>query len=111
MTRQYIFDQLQSQNLPTLNEKLDYYENFLLMRYGHNKEAKDVLKQRFSYVKSQIKQRWTKANKHQNVFLRKNQSWLKGTFEIPIESASPQGRPSKSFGESSERSKRRKTEE
>ncbi|CAH2102438.1 unnamed protein product [Euphydryas editha] len=111
VTRQFIFDQLQSQNLPTLNEKLDYYENFLLMRYGHNKETKEDLKKRFSYVKSQIKQRWAKANKHQNVFLKTNQSWLEGTFEIPIESASPQGRPPKSFGELSERSKRRKTEE
>ncbi|CAH2100739.1 unnamed protein product [Euphydryas editha] len=38
---------LASENLPTFNEKLDYYENFLLMRYGHNKEAKEDLKKDF----------------------------------------------------------------
>lgn len=111
MTRQYIFDQLQCQNLPTLNEKLDSYENILLKCYGHNKEVKDDLQHRFSYVKSQIKQRWTKANKHLDVFMKKNQSWLDGTFEIPIETIFPQGRPPKSFDELSERSKRRKTEQ
>lgn len=111
MTRQYIFEQIRSQNLPTLNEKLDYYENFLLNRYGLNEEVKKAIKQRFSYVKFEIKKRWAKANKHQDVFLKKKQSWLEGTFEIPTESSTPLGRPSKTFEELSERSKRRKTEE
>ncbi|VVC93034.1 unnamed protein product [Leptidea sinapis] len=68
VTKKYLFDLMQGQNLPSFDEKLDYLENYLLVRYG-------------------------------------------GTFEIPIETTHRQGRPSKSFADLSERSKRRKTEE
>lgn len=111
MTRKYLFHEIQTQNLPSLSEKLDFYENYLILRYGVTEHTKKSLKQRFSHVKSEIKQRWLKANKHEETFLKNNESWLEGTFEFPVESPSPQGRPLKPFGELSERSKRRKTEE
>ncbi|XP_077286874.1 uncharacterized protein LOC143911733 isoform X2 [Arctopsyche grandis] len=111
VTRKYLYDQIKMQNLPTLSEKLNYYENHLLNCYGNNENAKKCLKRRFSNVKSQIKQRWLKANKHEDDFLKHNKSWLEGTFEIPMQPHSPQGRPPKPFGGLSERSKRRKTEE
>ncbi|XP_048483796.1 uncharacterized protein LOC125489975 [Plutella xylostella] len=110
VTRKYLFDQIQGQNLPSFSEKLDYYEEFLLFRYGDTENDKKSFKKIFSYVKTELKKRWTKANKHKEVFL-KNQDWLEGTFEIPIESRSPQGRPPKSFEDLSEHSKRRKTKE
>lgn len=111
MTRKYLFEQVQRQNLPSLREKLDSYEDFLLIRYGDTENAKKCLKQRYSYIKTEFTKRWMKASKHEEVFLKNNRDWLEGTFEIPIESASPQGRPAKSFEDLSERSKRRKTEE
>lgn len=45
--------------------------------------------------------------------MKYNRSWLEGTFEIPVAKTSQKrpGRPSKSFEDASERSKRRKTEE
>ncbi|XP_045508859.1 uncharacterized protein LOC123704521 [Colias croceus] len=110
VTRKYLFDQMQSQDLPNFGEKLDYLENNLLECYGVTEESKKTLKHNFSYIKSQMKQRWLKAHKVEEVFLKNNQSWLEGTFEIPIETPR-QGRPCKSFADSSERSKRRKTEE
>ncbi|KAH9631334.1 hypothetical protein HF086_007669 [Spodoptera exigua] len=111
VTRKYLFDQIQGHNLPSFSEKLDYYEDFLLIPYGDTEIAKKCLKERFSYVKTELKKRWTKASKHDEVFLKNNRYWLEGTFEIPIESRPPQGRPPKSFEDLSERSRRRKTEE
>ncbi|CAB3223927.1 unnamed protein product [Arctia plantaginis] len=58
-----------------------------------------------------MKQRWLKAHKNKEFFEKNYSSWLGGTFEIPIETTHRQGRQSKSFADSSERSKRRKTEE
>lgn len=52
-----------------------------------------------------------RAHKIEEVFLKNNESWLEGTFEIAIKTSHQKGRPSKSFSDSSERSKRRKTEE
>lgn len=102
---------MKGQDLPSISEKLDFLENHLLTLTGDSEESKSSLKHRFSYLKSQIKQRWAKAHKTEEVFLKNNESWLEGTFEIPIKTHQRQGRPCKPFADSSERSKRRKTEE
>lgn len=48
----------------------------------------------------------------EEVFRKKNDSWLQGTFELPVVTETRRGgRPCKLFEESSERFKRRKTEE
>lgn len=111
VTRKYLFEKMQTQNLSTLNEKLQYLENYLLMLCEDVEHSKSNLKHNFSYLKSQIKQRWLKAHKTEATFLKNNELWLQGTFEIPVGTSNRQGRPSKSFEDSSERTKRRKTEE
>ncbi|KAH9635588.1 hypothetical protein HF086_012257 [Spodoptera exigua] len=111
ITRRHLFNQLDEQNLPSINEKLEFLENYLLSTYGATEESKTLLKHKFSYFKTNIKQRWSKAHNMKETFLKNNDSWLDGTFEIPMLKKNHPGRPCKSFGESSERSKRRKTEE
>lgn len=69
---------------------MDYLEDNLLSRYKYSEDQLRELKIKIS--------------------IRKNkESWLQGTIELPIPTAKP-GRPTKSFENLSERSKRRKTQ-
>lgn len=106
-----MFDRVQSYDLPNLEEKLNSFRSHLLSGEDYTEEQIETLKRNFSHFKSQIKQRWLKAHKKEDVFRKVNHSWLEGTFEIPAVSQNRPGRPSKLFNESSERTKRRKTEE
>lgn len=104
---------MKEENLPNFNEKLNYLKDVLLHCEGYNEDQIAKLKRDFAHFRSEIKQRWTKAHFKEDVFLKYNRSWLEGTFHIPIVETSQQrtGRPSKSFEDASERSKRRKTED
>lgn len=113
MTRQYLFDRMKKENLPNLDAKLNYLKDQLLSSEGYNEDQIVKLKRSFAHFKSEIKQRWTKAQYKEDNFMKYNRSWLEGTFEIPVVKTLQKrpGRPSKSFEDVSERSKRRKTEE
>lgn len=93
-----------------MDEKLAYLENYLFSSYGDTEENIKKLKRNIAYFKTAIKKKWSKAQRKEEDFLKSNHSWLNGTFEIPFQAQNRPGRPSKSFEESSERSKRRKTE-
>lgn len=110
VTRKYLYDIMNGENLPNFDAKLNYLENHLLLNYGNTDEDMKDLKQRFSLFKSVLKDKWAKCHRKEEAFLKNNESWLNGTFQIPIKSLNRPGRPLKSFDESSERSKRRKTE-
>lgn len=112
VTRKYLFDRMTSANLPNLEEKFDFLKVQLFSTEGYNNDQIETLKQNFAYFKSQFKSRWTKAHNKEDVFLKYNESWLNGTFAIPVADSplNRSGRPEKSFEELSERSKRRKTE-
>lgn len=110
VTRGYLFDLMKKENKPNFEEKLNYLKTQLLSREEFSEENIKKFKINFARFKSEIKQRWTKAHKKEDVFLKNNQLWLQGTFEMPVATQIRPGRPRKSFGESSERSKRRKTE-
>lgn len=60
-------------------------------------------------MKSELKRRWGAARNREDIFIKRNQKWLEGTFEYPRVKVELE-RPGKTFEESSERSKRRKTE-
>lgn len=102
---------MQSYDLPNLEEKLDSFRDHLLSSESYAENQIESLKRNYVRFKSQIKQRWLKAHKKEDVFLKNNNSWLEGTFEIPVVSQNRPGRPSMLFNELSERTKRRKTEE
>lgn len=102
---------MNQQNLATLDEKLEYLENYLVECYGHTDANKKCIKHKYSYFKSEIRKRWSKAHSIFEKFISSNDSWLEGTFEIPTTTQNKPGRPAKTFSECSERTKRRKTEE
>ncbi|KAK9688610.1 hypothetical protein QE152_g35188 [Popillia japonica] len=102
---------MKDENLPNFNAKVNYLESHLLLNYGKTGEDIKNLKQRFALFKVVLKEKWEKSHRKEEAFLKNNESWLNGTFQLPIKSLNRPGRPSKCFHESSERSKRRKTEE
>lgn len=102
---------MKDENLPNFDAKVNYLESHLLLNYGNTDQDIKDIKQRFSLFKSVLKDKWAKCHRKEEVFLKNNESWLNGTFQLPIKSLYRPGRPSKSFDELSERSKRRKTEE
>ncbi|CAG9570194.1 unnamed protein product [Danaus chrysippus] len=111
VTRKSLFDKMKNENLRNLEEKLCFLRDHLLTQDNLSESQLNKLKRNFSHFKSEMKQRWIKSHKKEEVFLTNNHLWLEGNFEIPVTTKNRQGRPRKSFGESSERSKRRKTEE
>lgn len=101
---------MQRQNLPNINEKLDFVENFLIGYDDYTVDQINEIKHNFSRFKSEMKSRWAAAYNKEENFTKKNKDWLQGAVTIP-KVTSRSGRPKKLFEESSERSKRRKTEE
>lgn len=67
------------------------------------------IKHVLSHFKSDFKAKWVGANYTHDRFLRKNEQWLEKTIKFAIWSSHKSGRPTKEFGESNDRSKRRKT--
>ncbi|CAH0552735.1 unnamed protein product [Brassicogethes aeneus] len=88
---------MQMQNLPNLEEKLNFLQKKLLSFEGYSDNQIKSLKQHFSRFKS--------------IFRKNNNSWLEGTFDIPVVAQNRSGRPHKTFSECTERTKRKKTDE
>ncbi|CAH1986018.1 unnamed protein product [Acanthoscelides obtectus] len=110
ISRKRLYDKMQEQNLPNLEEKLNYLENKLLTHGDYSQEQIRELKHKFSYIKSEFKRRRSKGKRQEDKLLKEN-DWLQGTFQIPKSSHGRVGRPLKPFSELSERSRRRKTEQ
>lgn len=111
MTRKYLFDRMQSLDLSNLEDKLNFLKYQLKSGEGYTEDQTESLKCNFAHFKSQIKQRWLRAYKKEDIFHKNNHSWLEGTFEIPVIPQPWPRRPYKLLKTSSERTKRRKTEE
>lgn len=79
--------------------------------YGDTPDNLSSLKQRFANFKTSLKEKWSKAHRKEAIFLKINEAWLEGTFVLSGQKQNRPGRPSKSFEDSSERTKRRKTED
>ena len=88
---------MQQQDLPNLNEKIKYLENQLLSCYGDTPDNLSSLKQRFAYFKTSLKEKWSKAHRKEAVFLKTNEAWLEGTFELSANKQTRPGRPSNSL--------------
>lgn len=63
---------MQQQNLPNIEEKLEYLERDLLSCENYTEEQTKDIKHKFSYIKSEFKLRWLKAHKKEDDFLKKN---------------------------------------
>lgn len=93
-----------------INKKIDNAEASLLDSQNYSEDQRKEVKKKLSYLKSEIKRRWITSHYVEDLFLKRNDKWLKGTFLLPKARPRP-GRPLKSFGHVSERTKRRKTEQ
>ncbi|XP_061725855.1 uncharacterized protein LOC133531567 isoform X2 [Cydia pomonella] len=82
VSRQALFDKMQQQKVPTLDEKLEYLQKYLLSFTDYSEEHSKAVIKRFAALKYQFKQRWYKAHRKQNEFYKKNSEWLKGMFAI-----------------------------
>lgn len=102
---------MQQQKDDNINKKLEYAENYLNC-HNYSEEQRKDFKHKISILKMEIKRRWIASHYKENIFLKNNEIWLQGILQYPIPTATTRlGRPLKSFIESSERSKRRKTQE
>lgn len=102
---------MSDQDLPNLKAKFNYLENYLLSNYGTTDDDIKTIKQRFFTFKAKLREKWVKCHRTEEDFLKYNDSWLNGTFELPIKLLNRPGRPLKTFDTASERSKRRRTGE
>ncbi|XP_057654572.1 uncharacterized protein LOC130892899 [Diorhabda carinulata] len=102
---------MQRLNIPNLEKKLNGLKEQFLLGKSYTEEQINNFKRTFAYFKTQVKQRWLKSHKKEDIFIKYNRTWLEGTIQITVAGQSRPGRPLKSFGESSERTERRKTEE
>lgn len=73
----------------------------------------DTLKHTLSHFKSDLKIKLRATNYKHERFLKNNAQWLKSSLSFATSQTTTEkpGRPSKEFGESSERTKRRKTKD
>lgn len=101
---------MQRLNLPNINAKLESLEKYLLSYDNYSQEQIIEIKHTYSHFKSELRRRWTIARKTEDKFIKQNCAWLEGTFTIPKVVNRP-GRPTKTFQELCERSKRRRTED
>lgn len=109
MTRKRFYDIMQDHPDYDINKKMDHAESFLLNAQNYSEDQQKQVKHKLSNLKSEIKRRWVASHYVEDLFLKRNDSWLQGTFELP-QAITRSGRPQKSFDDVSERSKRRKTE-
>lgn len=98
-----------------LNEQVQLLERVLSERSKCAIRIHKDAKQNLSKAISRMRSKWLESGRKLNNFLNKNREWLDTDIAFPADSeaneASTRGRPSLEFAASSERSKRRKTEE
>ncbi|KAL4716927.1 hypothetical protein ACJJTC_012738 [Scirpophaga incertulas] len=109
MSRKQLFDIMQQRNGENMQKKIDHLEDYLLSRSSYSEDQIKDIKQKLSVFKHEFKQKWSAASRKLDLFTKKNKNWLLGCLELPVGAIKP-GRPTKWFEESSERSKRRKTQ-
>lgn len=115
ISRLDFYNSIQQQQAPNFDEKMDLADQHLLSRNQYTEELKQVYKRQMSRLKAALRKMWSSSSRTHEKFIKKHGTWLQGSFQIPIPATlstpSSAGRPRKSFVDSSERSKRRKTEQ
>ncbi|KAK9732328.1 dsRNA-gated channel SID-1 [Popillia japonica] len=111
VTRMDIYNVMRGYEGHTISEKLKYVESFLLSQEDYSEEQIPLFKHNMSMFTSQFKEKWSAASRTHETFIKKYETWLYGSFKLPCTvPLTSSGQPVKSFHESSERTKRRKTE-
>lgn len=109
-TRLFLHEMVRKSTEKNFNRKLSDLEDKMAAMTKCPPQDIDKFKKVMNNFKIVYKRYWQACKSTQSLFLTKHHDWLQQTIELPcaLLAKSP-GRPSKEFGECSERSKRRKT--
>ncbi|KAL4152921.1 hypothetical protein QTP88_000754 [Uroleucon formosanum] len=110
ISRQKLYDIIKSSGCETTDDK------FNLLKIEIEKRVKNCekndLKKKLSYFKSEYKSRWEKAHRVEERFIIENKNWLNASIKfVSLNEQNNRGRPEVAFEMSSERNKRKKTQE
>lgn len=111
MTKKQLYDIMQECPDKKIDEKMLFLEKKVIELTKCPHSEVEQLKHTLSHFKHDFKQKWIAANYKHDRFLKKNEHWLKNTLKFTIWTVEKPGRPTKEFGELSDRSKRRKTKD
>lgn len=113
MTRRELFTFVRESEGANITEKCNNLEGYLLNFGPFSDEDEIKVKREIRRLKSEMLSKWKKSHAIWDKLEKNNIGWLNGNISIPkplISSSEKAGRPKKKFSESSERTKRRKTE-
>lgn len=113
MTRKQLHDIIKSSQHRQLDMKLQDLEKKVVEVTQCPSDSIEELHNIIKVFKTVYKRKWLACNYMESRFLERHSEWLNEVISLPAAEPKPKsaGRPSKEFGESSERSKRRKTME
>lgn len=113
MTRKQLHELVKGSSQRCFDEKLEDLDKKLMDITNYPPEKEDELLNIIKAFKPNYKRRWQLCHRIESRFLDKNEEWLSEEIILPIGilPGRSKGRPSKEFGESSDRTKRRKTVE
>ena len=109
MTRKTLYELVRKCSEKNLDKKLTYMENELIQITKCPTGEHFTLRRNLKYFKSEFKKKWSAASNKEKRFLKNNEKWLNTSIKLVTWTTPKPGRPVKDFGESSDRSKRRKT--
>lgn len=108
ITREEMYMIMKSSNLKGLDSRIMFLREEIRKRVPCS--SNNDINEKVTEFKSKFKSRWEKACRIEANFLKTNTAWLKTPLLFKYSSETKRGRPEVSFEESSERSKRQKTE-
>lgn len=109
MTRKALYELLRKCSEKNIDKKLTYMENEFIKITKCPAGEHFTLRRNLKYFKTEFKKKWSPASNKEKRFLKNNEKWLNTSIKLVTWTTPKPGRPIKYFGESSDRSKRRKT--
>lgn len=110
-TKNQLFRFIKESEECSIEGKITYLENHLLITTHCPPEKVSCLKRELRFFKTEFKHKWLAASRKEDRFLKTNEKWLAETVTLTVWLKRKSGRPLKEFEECSSSSKRRKTKE
>lgn len=113
-TQRELYEIMKDYKGKKIDEKFSLLEEQLITVMKYPGDQKSTIRRVLKFHRSDLKKRWIAASYKHERFIKNNEEWLKSSIKLPYWSINVQqkpGRPSKSFNDLSDCSKRRKTKE
>ncbi|CAI6357482.1 unnamed protein product [Macrosiphum euphorbiae] len=111
ISRQKLYDIIKSSGCETIDKKFNLIKIEIEKRVK-NCEQNNDFKKKLSYFNSEYKSRWEKAHRVEERFIVENKNWLNASIKfVSLNNQNNRGRPVVAFEMSSERNKRKITQE